>query len=156
MKRLIAGILGLLTMSCFIIGCATLPPEQCQFEKIYELPDTTKDTIYSKTLAWMAETSNASKTVIELQDKENGKIVGHGMTAFTSVIIPVPVKYTLVVDIKDNKTRLTYKDLIGMWGEFHDQPRPLNKKGNVNAVKEKLGILSDQYFEYMTTRQKDW
>ena len=46
------------------------------YQIVEETPELSKEQIYSNTLAWFAEEFVSSKEVIQLQDKENGKIIG--------------------------------------------------------------------------------
>ena len=79
----------------------------------YEYVDTcnlTKEQLYNKTKLWLANTFNDSKSVIEVDDKDAGQIVGKGnfnitytylMTTVTTTIF-----FTIKIDIKDDKYRL--------------------------------------------------
>jgi hypothetical protein len=79
----------------------------------YEVVDTcslTKEQLYNKTKLWLANTFNDSKSVIEVDDKENGEIVGKGNFDFTCKYSLVNVNstcfFTIKIDVKDNKYRL--------------------------------------------------
>ena len=86
-------------------------------EMFSEAQGLSSSQIYDKTLQWMAENFKSSKAVIEYQDKQAGTIIGHGSSSiFCSgmeclIYSEVPFSFTLRVDIKDGKTRTTYKDI---------------------------------------------
>jgi len=46
-------------------------------QKVHEI-DLTKNEIYDLSLEWMARTFFDNKEVVEIKDKENGKIIGKG------------------------------------------------------------------------------
>lgn len=87
-------------------------PVKSELVSIKEVPGLKKNQIYDKTLAWMAENFRSSKSVIELKDRENGKIIGQ---AIGNVSDPIPMYdraygYTLIIDIKDYKIKVTFKN----------------------------------------------
>lgn len=164
MKKWLIAI-ALVVCPILLTGCATLQvvsEQECQLVKTYEVNNMAKDVIFDKVIYWMAETYVSSKAVIEVKDKANGKIIGHGLTSFTNIYVPIPCKYTIIVDIKDNKIRLTFKDFIGMWGQFQNDPQPFTKwanSANLNEVKSKLEALSSELFKYIVepeTNSKEW
>ena len=149
-------ILSALLLLTNCAGYQKIPPQEARLQRIYQLQGMTKDVIFDRTLAWMAETFVSSKNVIELKDKENGKIIGKGATFFTRdplKIVRNPCRYTMIIDIKDNKIRITYKNLSSMvgpnaWG-------PLQYKSAIEPVKTKLRQLSDDLYYSLSRKKKD-
>jgi hypothetical protein len=140
-----------------LCGCATMKtatPEEAQYQNIILLPGMQKDIIYSKTLAWMAETYGSSKSVIELQDKENSRIIGHGVTYFTTIYVKIPCEYTVSIDIKDGKLRATFNNFIALYGDFHNKRHPLGK-AYVGEVKRDLQSLSNSLKQYLRRKGND-
>jgi len=106
-KLLLIGLLLLLT-SC--IHQKIVPIEERQVQTVHEV-NMSKDKIFDKTLEWMAVTFTDSKAVIEIKDKENGKIVGKGVASFIrGGIANIQFRFTMVIDIKDKKYRTTYSN----------------------------------------------
>ena len=131
-------------------------PEDRELQVVLEVPGRTASQLYAKTLAWMAETFVSSKAVIELQDKENAKIIGHGRTSFTNVIAVIPCEYTLIAEMKDGRVRLTFKDFVGQWGEYHNHPVPVEEAGFAREVKQNLAPLSKSLEGYLTKPETKW
>ena len=104
-------------------------------------------------LEWMARTFFDSKEVIDLKDKDNGKIIGKGIVTFKGKIgwfsANIPCRFTLIVEAKDNKYRTTYNNLVGLWGESYSRPEPLEQKEYVDAVKAKLAIIDEDLYSYL-------
>ena len=89
------------------------------YEEIVQV-DTSyhKDLIFNSVSQWFAETFKDSKSVIQLSDRENGKIIGKGDYSFfiksTSLLgkmnSNVIVGFTLTADTKDSKYRIQIYD----------------------------------------------
>ena len=150
-------------MSYFVIilsvialaSCASAPIapiEDRSMQKVHEI-DLTKNEIYDISLEWMARTFFDNKEVIEIKDKENGKIIGKGITTFKGKIgwfsANMPCRFTLIVEAKDNKYRTTYNNLVGLYGENQTRPEPLEQKEYVDAVMAKLAVIDDGLYSYL-------
>ena len=113
-------------------------------------------------LEWMARTFFDNKEVIELKDKDNGKIIGKGITMFRGKIgwfsANIPCRFTLLVEAKDNKYRTTYNNFVGLYGENQTRPEPLEQQAYVDAVKEKLALIDDSLYKYLSKPKSnsDW
>jgi len=130
-------------------------------QKVHDI-DLTKNEIYDASLEWMGETLSGSREVIELKDKENGKIIGKGITSFRGKIgigsTNVLCRFTLIVEAKDNKYRTTYNNFVGLYGENQTRPEPLEQQAYVDAVKAKLALIDDSLYEYLSKPKSntDW
>jgi len=76
----------------------------------------TKSNLYIKANEWVANTFNSAKDVIQMNDKEAGKIIAKGViecfeTAALSSIT-IDVKFTLAIDVKDKKYRIRLYDFL--------------------------------------------
>ena len=137
--------ISLMVPLLLLAACANLqvvPTEERQLQKVNEI-NLSKNEIFDKTLEWMALSFNDFTIVIELKDKENGKIIGKGITNFTNVIVSIPCRYTMIVEIKDNKYRTTYNSFVGLWGEFHNNPRDVEEKVFIDEIKIKINALDN-------------
>ena len=73
----------------------------------------TKDQLYSAALGWFGDTFGRAKTVLDVQDKERGRLVAKPSFAYApktlvgSARIKGTVKYTVTVEVKDGKYRYT-------------------------------------------------
>jgi len=121
-------------------------------QKVHAI-DLTKNEIYDISLEWMARTFTDSREGIELKDKDNGKIIGKGITRFRGKVglgsANVLCRFTLFVEAKDNTYRATYNNLVGLWGESYSRPEPLEQKEYVDAVKANLAIVDDELYNYL-------
>ena len=136
-------------------SCASVPIapiEDRSMQKVHDI-DLTKNEIYDISLEWMARTFFDNKEVIEIKDKDNGKIIGKGITTFKGKIgwfsANIPCRFTLIVEAKDNKYRTTYNNLVGLYGENQTRPEPLEQKEYVDAVMAKLAVIDDGLYSYL-------
>lgn len=86
---------------------SSLEAGEGQWEYIEEHA-TTKDSAFVKTIEWIAVNYNSANDVIQLQDKEAGKIVVKGAAPFVNVIYNEHVSYTLAMTIKDQKMKFEF------------------------------------------------
>jgi hypothetical protein len=163
MNRIICYLVGVLSVTV-LASCASMPVapmEDRSMQKVHEI-DLTKNEIYDISLEWMARTFFDTKEVIEIRDKENGKIIGKGIIAFKGKIgwfsAQIPCRFTLTVEAKDNKYRTTYNNLVGLYGESQTRPEPLEQKEYVDAVKAKLAVIDEDLFGYLKKYKSntDW
>jgi hypothetical protein len=132
-------------------------------QKVHEI-DLTKNEIYDLSLEWMARTFFDNKEIIEIQDKENGKIIGKGIVFFRGKIgwisADIPCRFTLILEAKDNKYRTTYNNLVGLHGENQTRPEPLLQKDYVDSVMAKLAAIDDDLYNYLkkskSNTNADW
>lgn len=80
-----------------------------QMQQIYTYDSIGKNELFSLVNAWIATNYKSSNDVIQLSDKDAGKIIAKGnFSAYigSSFVNPV-VMHTLTVNVKDNKVRIT-------------------------------------------------
>lgn len=124
-----------------LAGCASMQPptqEEITFSGVYDAPGANKNQIFDATKVWIAQKFVSSKAVIEVEDKQQGLIIGNGITDYPCKGMGCALKadwalaFTMRVDVKDNKLKLSFTNLA------HDDGVALNMRGDVPAIKEKL------------------
>jgi len=148
MQRFI--VLGILIAA--IAGCQPATLQERETKDILEFPGMTKNQIFVKSINWLAENFRSSKSVIELQDKEQGKIVGNIVTSEVIFISTFQYESKMIIDIKDSRVRITYvPEMVVIDGNR----RPFY--GNeVNNAKKTLQDITRSYRQYMTQEKSDW
>lgn len=81
--------------------------EQKKHEFVLDSLSAGKEKIFNQTMKWIAENFRSAKQVIDYQDKQAGTIIAKGAVN----VDQITVFFTLIIDIKENKMRLNYKDL---------------------------------------------
>jgi len=145
-------------------SCGSMPVAPVEDRTVQKVHDIalTKNEIYDLSLEWVAKTFIDSREVIELKDKDNGKVIGKGLTSFRGKVgwfsADIPCRFTLILEAKDNKYRTTYTNFVGLWGESQTRVEPLVEKKYVDAVKAKITLLDDDLHGYLiqSKSKTDW
>ncbi len=149
----ILGVSILFAMFFILTSCyEEVKPEERNAQYIQDIKMPKKE-LYKKILEWMAKSYNSSKEVIQLQDEESGQIIGKGITSFVNVMVEIPCEYTITIDIKDNKYRLTFDNFIGLWGQFHQDRQPLIYKEYIDDVKKNIKIIADNLYKFLQNKE---
>lgn len=109
--------ISFLCLSASSIAGAAVEPLS-EVSQVVELPDISQKKIFDLSKIWLAKNFKSSNSVIQYEDAATGTIIGKGnmpypcsnawkCMAFTNQII----LFTLTIDTKDNKARLTFNDL---------------------------------------------
>lgn len=86
------------------------------FSETVNVDSTKKDILYSKSKLWFANTFKSAKDVIQLDDKENGIILGKGIYQDTEKVglagtIQRNWKFTIKIQLKDAKYKAEIYDI---------------------------------------------
>ena len=147
------NILLLCCLTILSIGCipSQAAPDGEELAYVHEFPNMTKDQIYDKSLMWLVETFGDSKSVIEIKDKDAGRIMGKGLSTIMDLIIARYFKYTILIEVKEGRARVQFKNLHG-----HDVPgvagAVLGMLSHLKKAKSKLEALNGSYRQYMTSK----
>ncbi len=136
MKKL-SLLLVFLLISCS--GYQTITKEEGSFQFIEE-HNLSKDQAYDASLEIMAQNYGSSKEVIQLQNKESGKIIGKGIGKYFYDLlqsVEITYDYTLTITVKDNKAKFV----------FQTKPGKV-QKGDLDKVKNHYLEIKDSILEY--------
>lgn len=153
---LIFTIIPLLTSGC--AGLQPIADSERTFERVVEAPGHTKEQIFNGTKIWIAENFKSAKAVLEFENKEDGTLIGNGIIPYPCSGLECVAKsdwkapFTMRVDIKDQKFRLTFSNLNLSWpasynSTFGAQPAhdgPIASQSDLDAIKPELLKLGDQ------------
>lgn len=114
-----------------LVGCATTTNTTTvpvKFEKVYEINGLKQDKIYDGARQWFATSFRSANAVIQYEDKAVGSIIGKGnmpyrCSGFADCMIVTAgdrVDFTVRVDTKDGKMRVSYDNLV------HYKPAQMN------------------------------
>ncbi|MCE6007564.1 DUF4468 domain-containing protein [Acinetobacter soli] len=106
-----------------------------EVSEVVELPNMAQKQIYDASKIWMAKAFKSANSVIQYEDASTGTIIGKGNMQYPCsgtwnclAHADHLILFTVKVDTKDNKARVTFNDLL------------LKTKTNVNA-----GIVAKGY-----------
>lgn len=117
----------ILLISCaailFLSSCAPMKPiATTDFPRPFEfvIVDSVsgdKNALYVKAYEWMAKTYNSSKDIIQMSDKEAGKIIAKSVILTPTIrnylggiLGNEAVRYTIQIDVKDGKYKCVLSD----------------------------------------------
>lgn len=112
---------------------------------IYELIDSStnfnSEDLYGRSKFWIANTFKNSKQVIQIDDKENGQIMGKGNFEISQTMTGYIIRFSFKINIKEGKYRLQFYDIFSqqdtkLGREFTAES--LNEKKAFGNVKEKM------------------
>ena len=180
MKKLLA----IASVGLMLTGCATMTPESApenltQYERIIDIPNTSKKEIFEGSKQWFAKSFKNSNSVIKYENLETGSIIGKGnmpygcdMGTLACALLDTDdyskrtLEFTLKVDAKDNRARVIFEDLV------RTTPGGLNSSGirfpatttnirlqnEVTQVKEMLDTTINSLADDVknTTSSTDW
>jgi len=180
MKTIVTAVFLALAIS----GCAytqTLPPTESVVQKVVEAPGVSKERIFEKSGEWFARTfrqsmsgwveQNSRRTVIQYENRENGVLIANGAIlypheGFTSESYKTgwEVRFTLEVDARDNKAKVTFNRLTmfvpsiicGYYSyATSSYERPLYDD-EFEKVKPAFLAAADQFGAYLTAPEEKW
>lgn len=113
---------------------------------VVQVPGVSQAALYARAAEWMAKVYNSSKAVIELNDPQNGKIIGNG-----AHIIPVRTalvwpdlgyaEYSISIFCKDGRYKYTITRLRHL--------RSVHFLGDYGAFEQEHTKLGDELWNYM-------
>lgn len=121
-------------LASILCGCAVTPsvPEPpLLIQNVHDVAGRTKSQIHIASRDWLALTFQDAKQVIEVDDREAGKIIGRGIVEVSSFGITSPVRFTVMIESKDGRVRTTYQD-FEIRGSYTGQWAPVRGDGRNN------------------------
>ncbi|MBL7681873.1 MAG: DUF4468 domain-containing protein [Flavipsychrobacter sp.] len=120
----------------------TTLPDPFKFTLVDSIPQT-KNQLYVKANSWMAKTLNSAKEVIQMQDKEAGKLIGKAVIQVNGPINgfgqPLGydyVYYTISIDVKDGKYRCVLSDFYHEGGT-HTEGKAVKQSTSYGSLDNK-------------------
>lgn len=132
-------------------------------QKTVVVDSTSKNDLFAKCLNWLAINYRSANDVVQLQDKENGKIIVKGIYQPLSagyVWQYTGVRHTVIIDVKDGKVRITINPLYYTFKS--DDYKALNtsfagKKKILELTEIRVLESIDSFSEYIIKKIKsDW
>jgi len=145
----------------FVGGCITVPPEaepsaNKPFDYVTNLEGMKNDAIYDGVKMWIAENFRSAKQVIDLENKEQGVIIGNGaitglMLNIGTVTFTMTASFKMKVEVKDEKMRLTFFSFEVTDHTF--PPRPILYQSESDQIKARLTNYGNEIASYLKNRK---
>jgi hypothetical protein len=158
MKRIsLIVIVCFFTLSCmpFIPPGATTPARQEDFQgfkRVFEV-NQTKDQIFSSAKSWVARSYRSAQKVIDLEDRENGQIICKGTIAYMPGYGSY-LYYTMVIDIKDYKYRVSFENMTGRGSTGFTWGTDQMSKAHADLFRQEFESACSGLYAYVTKAQK--
>lgn len=114
MKQLFLVLLFIISSKAFSQEIPNIPIKDgiVEYSEVVEV-SASKDVLYSNLKAWIATYFVSGKTVTELDDQENGKLIAKAISNqsynYLGYARPISFRIIFQVDCKDNKYRYTIR-----------------------------------------------
>lgn len=113
----------------------------------------TKDELYSRAREWFAKAYKSSTNVIQMEDKESGKIVGKALTqvfyqAMKSNYSGGYFHYTISIYIKDGRYKYEVTDFYHTGQASPHVPDYGTAESMINSKDKTMGIAMQKYYNY--------
>ena len=142
MKRFLAGMLVMMLLS----GCAghqILLSQEMQVQRVIDMTDTPKNTLFDKSRMWFASAFAKANSVIQYENKENGTIMGNGVATISSDRL----KFAISTEVKDNKARITMNGQS--MSNAYDFDLPVQRRYWNYYFENELNNIADHYEAYL-------
>jgi len=165
----LGNLVAILGVALALNGCAGMQPvaeTDRTFERVVESPGYSKNQIYNSTKIWVAENFKSAKSVIELDSKEDGIIIGNGVIQYPCSGMECMAKsnwkvpFTMRVDMKDQKFKISFSNIRLSWPASYSSgiasrayDGPVNNQGDMNAIKPALLMLGDEILASMNSNK---
>lgn len=107
-----------------LVGCVSAEQQRSynnpmkNYSEVVEMQGKTKDQLYDYSRQWVARSFKSSNSVTQYSNAESGTIIGKGNIPFPckgyiecSAYANSNINFTLTIDVKDNKSRVSFSDL---------------------------------------------
>ncbi len=177
-------IVTILFLALTLAGCAhtrALPPAELAVQRVVEAPGMSKEQILDRTKLWFARTfrqsmsgwvdQNSRRTVLQYENDEKGVLIGngailypHGGLSFESYKTGWEVRFTLEVDARDGRARITFSNLdmfvpsviCGYYSYATSSYETPLYADEFAKVKPAFEGLADQFGAYLNTPEGKW
>lgn len=110
------------------------------YSKVIEVPGVSKSELYDRAYAWFVSTYKSAKDVIQMADKESGKIIGKGW--FTHPFSKLKVDHSVTITVKDGRYKYTITDFV------------FNDRMNIGGIMTTLNETMEDTYREMNPERK--
>ena len=155
MKKLSMAVMLIATL-LVVISCSTTDAMDAfsMVQKVVEVPDTDKDTLFIRASAWAVDAFVSSDSVIELEDKEAGIIKGKCRLTAPQYLATIALENIITIEVKNNRVRITMEP-----GEATDANNGIHAQlidSTVEAFKAEYEKMLLSFETEMKTEPDEW
>ena len=112
-----------------------------------------RDMIFDRALEWCAKKYGSINDVIIVKDREKGKIISKGTgkySEYLDFLVDRQFGYTLIIEIKENRYRVTFDNFIVNYNERDLRSNPAEYQFEIDKIKVQLEKLSENLRDYIS------
>lgn len=141
----------------FLSGCGqpVVPSEQLKYIEVIEHKENSSNA-FELSKMWLAITFNDSKSVVEYTNPEKGIIIGKGVLKNVDygTMVTMDTRFTLKIEVKDNKSRLTFQDMVQFPTSSTVPPFNMWNFDSLEKFKSRAKNLVYDYNRYINSNNK--
>ena len=104
------------------------------FQEVVEVEGAEAALLYDRARAWFSDTYVSGESVLDLEDREAGRLIGKGLLRLPGAGSYV-IRHQLRVEVKAGRYRYTLSDIRWSAGQTTPTPeRPMTDKGNMMGM----------------------
>ncbi|OHD68248.1 MAG: hypothetical protein A2W19_16745 [Spirochaetes bacterium RBG_16_49_21] len=140
----------------FFSGCGRLikvPEQKRAITQVYPI-QLSKDEIYDRALEWCAKRYISADNAIVVRDKEKGKIICRGTAQYSeyfNFLVDRPFGYSLTIEVKDNKYRVSFDSFIVYYSERDLKSGPAEYEFEISKIKRILAKVAESLRDYISS-----
>ena len=149
MKKVMIGLLIFISVSAMAQKDSLGMPifeKKVGIQETITLDSTTKKELYVRSKIYFMEAFKSGKDVIQLDDPDNGIIIGKGRTEAYSTnfmgTAPLPITFSIKIEIKENRYRYTIYDVNA---ELTGTSMPVERYYEYPKMNKKLMISDGEH-----------
>jgi hypothetical protein len=103
-----------------------------EFQEVVAVEGADEGELYDRARAWFSKAYVSAESVLDLEDREAGRLVGKGVISLPGMGSYI-VRHVLTVEVKDERYRYTLDKVTWSAGQgtAKTPPRPMTDKGNM-------------------------
>ena len=149
MKKIIVSFF----ISIIFFGCSnavrtTITPEE-KYLNFIETLSKDKSQIFEAVEEWIIVNATDANRIIQLRDKESGKIIVKAVTKVTVGLTKLPMNYILIIRMSDNKIEFNYE--IGEMASYYGGYPPAS---SIDEIKNEFILIKDSILNKITNYSK--
>lgn len=133
------------------------------YEQIDSFPGTSKEELYNRSKIWFVKTFKSAKDVLQLEDKDNGQLIGKGNFQYINSVFTAQATwicaFTAQIDCKENKARIKIYDIsassTGSATAEHFNKYKSHSQKHIKAINQNIEGLMATYRESLTKTASD-
>lgn len=147
--------LAVLLTVLVVTGCATTPHPDYSFTKVLDVPKFEKTEIFDRSEEWVALTFNSAQSVIQVKNRESGRIIGRGVLSVQKrKMSPVETfNFTMIIDAKDGKSKIKFMNFTNT--ELYEAPS-MDITGKIERLCTSMAYDLEAHIENLAVDTASW